>query len=106
MIIMLRRNRDYQRKDISTAIVKHGLEVAKSLGFTACMTCGNPAIYQRKMGFRNYRELDIKKDDSVEDADECVFAIELVPGGFDGTNRLLSFKYYDFFTTNSETEEK
>ena len=97
---------DYQRKGIGTAIVKHGLEVAKSLGFTACMTCGNPAIYQRKMGFRNYRELDIKKDDSVEDADECVFAIELVPGGFDGTNRLLSFKYYDFFTTNSETEEK
>jgi len=49
------------------------------------------------MGLKNYRELGIKKDDSVEDADECIFAIELVPNGFDGTNRILSFSYYDFF---------
>jgi len=88
---------EYQRKGIGTAIVKHGLEVAKSLGFTACMTCGNPAVYQKKMGFKNYRELGIQKDDSVEDADECIFAIELAPNGFEGTNRLLSFSYYDFF---------
>jgi len=88
---------EYQRKGIGTAIVKHGLEIAKSLGFTACMTCGNPDVYKRKMGLKNYRELGIKKDDSVEDADECIFAIELVPNGFDGTNRILSFSYYDFF---------
>jgi len=50
------------------------------------------------MGLKNYRELGIKKDDSVEDADECIFAIELVPNGFDGTNRILSFSYYDFFS--------
>jgi predicted N-acetyltransferase YhbS len=88
---------EYQRKGIGTAIVKHGLEVAKSLGFTACMTCGHPAVYQKKMGFKNYRELGIKKDDSVEDPDECIFAVELAPAGFDCTNRLLSYLYYDFF---------
>ena len=88
---------EYQRKGIGTTIVKHGLEVAKSLGFTACMTCGNPAVYQKKMGFKNYRELGIKKDDSVEDLDECIFAVELAPAGSDCTNRLLSYLYYDFF---------
>jgi predicted N-acetyltransferase YhbS/thiamine kinase-like enzyme len=87
---------EYQRKGIGTALVMKGLEIAKSLGFTGCMTCGNPAVYQDKMGFLNYRELGIEKDDSEDDPENCVFAIELVPGGFDMTNKLLTFTYYDF----------
>jgi predicted N-acetyltransferase YhbS len=57
----------YQRKGIGTAIVKHGLEIAKKLGYSACMCCGNSNVYQDKMGFTNYLKLGIKKDDSVDD---------------------------------------
>ncbi|MDF2588972.1 MAG: aminoglycoside phosphotransferase [Anaerocolumna sp.] len=87
---------EYQHEGIGTALVMKGLEIAISLGFTGCMTCGNPAFYQEKMGFLNYRELGITKDDSVDEPEDCVFAMELVPGGFDKTNKLLKFSYYDF----------
>ncbi len=89
---------EYQRKGIGRALVKHGLEIAKSLGYTGCMTCGNPEVYQKKMGFHDCRELGIDRDISVDDPEGCVFAIELIPGGFDKTNKLLSYAYYDFTT--------
>ena len=72
-----------------------GLEIAKSLGHTGCMVEGNPDAYRRKMGFLNYRSFGIECDDSVDNPDGCVHAIELVPGGFDKTNKLLSYSYYD-----------
>ena len=90
---------EYQRKGIGTALVKRGLEIAKSLGYTGCMTCGNPAVYQKKMGFLDCRELGIGRDESVEDPEGCVFAIELAPQGFEGTNKQLSYAYYDFTKT-------
>jgi predicted N-acetyltransferase YhbS len=89
---------EYQRKGIGTALVMRGLEIAKSLGYTGCMTCGNPAVYIKKMGFLDCRELGIGRDESVDDPEGCVFAIELVPGGFKKTNKLLSYAYYDFKT--------
>jgi hypothetical protein len=58
------------------------------------------AVYQNKMGFLDCRELGIGRDDSVDDPEGSVFAIELTPGGFDKTNKLLSYAHYDF--TNTE----
>lgn len=87
---------EYQRKGIGRALVRRGLEIAKSLGYTGCMTCGNPEVYQKKMGFHDCRELSIARDKSVDDPEGNVFAIELTPGGFDKTNKLLSYAYYDF----------
>lgn len=92
---------EYQRKGIGTALVMRGLEIAKALGYTGCMTCGNPAVYIKKMGFLDCRELGIGRDESVDDPEGCVFAIELVPSGFEKTNKLLSYAYYDF----KETEQ-
>ncbi|MDF2543397.1 MAG: GCN5-related N-acetyltransferase [Herbinix sp.] len=86
----------YQRKGIGTALVKHGLEIAKKLGYSACMCCGNPQVYQSKMGFHNYLELGLKKDNSVDDPDTCIFATELIEDGFKETNKKLSYKYYNF----------
>ena len=97
---------DYQRKGIGTIIVKHGLEVAKSLGFTACMTCGNPAIYQGKWVSGIIVSLISKRTTVWKTLTNTYLLLNLSREGFDGTNRLLSFKYYDFSTTNSETEEK
>jgi hypothetical protein len=48
------------------------------------------------MGFLDCREFGIGRDDSVDDPEGCVFAIELVSGGFEKTNKLLSYAYYDF----------
>ena len=87
---------EYQRKGIGTALVMHGFEIAKTLGYTGCMTCGHPDVYRKKMGFSDYRELGICKDKSVDDPDGAVHTKELIPGGFDKTNKLLSYKYYDF----------
>ena len=87
---------EYQRKGIGTALVMRGLAIAKTLGYTGCMCCGHPDVYRKKMGFSDYRELGIRKNDSVDDPDGAIHAIELAPGGFSKTNKLLSYMYYDF----------
>jgi len=71
--------------------VKHGLEIAKSLGFTACMTCGNPDVYKRKMGLKNYRELGIKKDDSVEMLMNAYLQLNLFRMGLMARTGFLAF---------------
>lgn len=86
----------YQRKGIGSALVKRGLEIAKTLGYVGCMTCGHPDVYRKKMGFSDYRDFGIKIDESVEDPDGAVHAIELTKDGFAKTNKLLSYAYYDF----------
>jgi len=90
---------EYQRKGIGTALVMRGIEIAKALGCTGCMTCGHPAVYREKMGFTDYREFGVEKDNSVDDPDSAVHAMELIPGGFESTNKLLSYTYYDFSRT-------
>lgn len=87
---------EYQRKGIGTALVMRGLEIAKSLGYAACMTCGNPRVYRDKMGFRGMGELGIARDESVTEPEGAVHGMELAPGGFGKTNRTLSFAHYDF----------
>lgn len=86
----------YQRRGIGRALLQAGLETAKALGYTACMTCGNPAIYRDKLGFLGCRELGIGRDETVDDPEDCVFARELRENGFQGTNKTLSYAYYDF----------
>jgi predicted N-acetyltransferase YhbS len=90
------RSYEFQRKGIGTVIVRYGLEIARSLGYSACMICGNQAVYQNKMGFSNYREFGIEKDESVDTSHESIFAIALAPAGFNNTNKILSYSYYDF----------
>lgn len=86
----------YQRKGIGTALVGHGMKLAAALGFTACMVCGNPSVYRQKMGFENYLNLGITKDETVEDPDWAIFAKELQPNGFQDTDKVLSFQMYGF----------
>lgn len=86
-------------------LFKHGLEVVKSLDFTAPMSCGSPAIYQ-KNGFQGLPLVIQKKDDSVEDPDRCIFTVELAPVGFDGANRPLGYLYYYFLREENEKECK
>lgn len=92
----IEKSYEFQRKGIGTELVMRGLEIAKSLGYTGCMTCGHPDVYRRKMGFLDYRDFGIRKDGSVDDPESAIHAIELVPGGFEKTSKLLSCAYYDF----------
>lgn len=90
------KSHEYQRKGIGTALVMHGLEIAKTLGYTGCMTCGHPDVYRKKMGFSDYRNFGIVNKYSTDVPDGALHAIELVPGGFEKTNKLFSEDYYDF----------
>lgn len=86
----------YQRKGIGTALVKNGMKLAAALGYTACMVCGNPSVYREKMGFKNYLELGIVKDETVDEPDWAIFAKELQYNGFEETDKVLSFQKYGF----------
>lgn len=86
----------YQRKGIGSALGKRGLEIAKTLGYVECMTCGHPDVYRKKMRFSDYRDFGITTDESVNDPDGAIHAIELIKNGFAKTNKLLNYSYYDF----------
>jgi len=86
----------YQRKGVGTALVRRGLESAKSLGYAGCLTSGAPAVYRDKMGFSDIRDFGIEMDETVCEPYGAIFAYEIVPGCFDITDRTLSFKYYEY----------
>ncbi|MCL2834028.1 MAG: N-acetyltransferase [Treponema sp.] len=87
---------EFQRKGVGQAIIRAGFEIAKSLGFTACVVSGNPDVYHGRLGFRHYYELGLVLDSSVKEAGSTIFASELGPDGFAGTNKILGFPGYDF----------
>jgi len=85
---------EFQRKGIGSAIVKYGLEKGKSMGFMACVTCGNPAVYRDKMGFVNFAELGITKGKSITEPYSALFVKEITPGGFAVKDMVLDFPDY------------
>jgi len=95
---------EYQRRGIGTALVMRGLAIAKEMGYTGCLTCGHPDVYREKMGFKDYQAFCIRKDESVGEPDGALHAIELAPGGFDGTSKLLSFKHDEFIREDKKNE--
>jgi len=95
---------EFQRRGIGTALVARGLAIAKEMGYTGCLTCGHPDVYRKKMGFKDYQAFGIRKDESVGEPDGALHAIELAPGGFDGTSKLLSFKHDDFIRADKDKE--
>lgn len=48
------------------------------------------------MGFKNYLELGIVKDETVDEPDWAIFAKELQYNGFEETDKVLSFQKYGF----------
>ena len=95
---------EFQRRGIGTALVMRGLAIAKEMGYTGCLTCGHPDVYRKKMGFQDYQAFGIRKDESVGEPDGALHAIELAPGGFDGTSKLLSFKHDEHIRADKDKE--
>lgn len=87
---------EFQRRGIGAALVKRGLQIARELDYGGCLCCGNPDIYVRKMGFSVMGDLGFTRDSNVDDPEECLFAKELAPGGFDGVERVLSYENCNF----------
>jgi putative acetyltransferase len=67
----------YQKQSIGSALIKHSLDKAKSLGFAAVCIYGDPRYYAR-FGFRCGERFDIKTSDGKYAV--ALMALELRPG--------------------------
>ncbi len=102
---------EYQSKGVGSALIKHSLEVAKSLGHKAVLIYGDPRYYS-KFGFRCAERYDIK----TPDGKYCVpmMALELEKDALSGVNgRLIEgFEYaqdereFEKFDNEFPTKEK
>ena len=86
---------ELQRQHISRALIEHGLEKARKLGYKAVIVEGNPMNY-RSRGFRTSAEYGITAHESVGlPATECLMVRELVPGGLEGITGLVCYSDYE-----------
>ena len=86
---------ELQRQHISRALIEHGLEKARKLGYKAVIVEGNPMNY-RSRGFRTSAEYGITAHESVGlPATECLMVRELVPGGLEGITGQVCYSDYE-----------
>lgn len=77
----------YQGKGIGTLLMKHSIQVAKSLGYNAVVIFGDPNYYHR-FGFENAKKYNIQT--SQGDNFDAFMALELYEGSLEG----ISGKFY------------
>ena len=86
---------ELQRQHISRALIEHGLEKARKLGYKAVIVEGNPMNY-RSRGFRTSADYGITAHESVGlPATECLMVRELVPGGLEGITGQVCYSDYE-----------
>ena len=86
---------ELQRQHISRALIEHGLEKARKLGYKAVIVEGNPMNY-RSRGFRTSADYGITAHESVGlPAVECLMVRELVPGGLEGITGQVCYSDYE-----------
>ena len=86
---------ELQRQHISRALIEHGLEKARKLGYKAVIVEGNPMNY-RSRGFRISADYGITAHESVGlPATECLMVRELVPGGLEGITGQVCYSDYE-----------
>lgn len=71
---------EYRSRNVGSALMTHGLEKAKSLGYSSAFLVGNPEYYNR-FGFRESTKWGIKNNDGIPD--QFVLALELRPGSLE-----------------------
>ncbi len=83
-----------QRQHISKEMIEYGLQKATEAGYKAVIVEGNPMNY-RNRGFVTSEPFGIIAHESVGlPAPECLMVQELVPGGLDGIQGVLSYEEY------------
>ena len=86
---------ELQRQHISKALIEHGFEKAKELGYKAVIVEGNPMNY-RSRGFVTSADHGITAHESVGlPAPECLMVKELIPGGLDGIRGVVAYDDYE-----------
>ena len=84
-----------QRQHISKELIEYGLEKARGLGYKAVIVEGNPMNY-RSRGFRTSADYGITAHESVGlPAVECMMVKELIPGGLEGIQGVVSYTDYE-----------
>ena len=94
----------YQGKGIGTRLVRHSVEVAKSMGFTAILIYGDPKYYSR-FGFVSTRKWEITTADGKYM--NALMGLELVDGALtDCSGKFITSPVYEIDEKELEPFEK
>ena len=86
---------ELQLQHLSKELIEYGFEKAAALGYKAVIVEGNPRNY-RSRGFRTSADFGITAHESVGlPAPECLMVRELVPGGLEGIQGVVSYADYE-----------
>ena len=86
---------ELQRQHISKELIEYGFERAKAMGYKAVIVEGNPRNY-RSRGFVTSADHGITAHESIGlPAVECLMVKELIPGGLDGIQGVVSYADYE-----------
>lgn len=88
----------YQGKGIGTLLIKHSINVARTLGYKAIIIFGNPSYYHR-FGFENAENYNIQTSWGANF--EAFMVLELYEGSLKG----ISGKYYEDSVFEVDDEE-
>ena len=86
---------ELQRQHISKALIEYGFEKAAAMGYKAVIVEGNPRNY-RSRGFVTSADHGITAHESIGlPAAECLMVKELIPGGLEGIQGVVSYADYE-----------
>ena len=86
---------ELQRQHISKALIEYGFEQARAMGYKAVIVEGNPMNY-RSRGFVTAADHGITAHESIGlPAVECLMVRELIPGGLEGIQGMVSYADYE-----------
>lgn len=89
----------YQGKGIGTLLIKHSINVARTLGYNAIIIFGNPNYYHR-FGFENAQKYNIQTSWGAN-LEAFMMVLELYEGSLKG----ISGKYYEDSVFEVDDEE-
>jgi len=84
----------FQRQHISKALIEHGFELARQLGYEAVLVEGNPKNYTPR-GFQPSYRFDILPGPNIHlPHPDCLMVKELVPGALEDIHGLVDYARY------------
>ena len=86
---------ELQRQHITKELIEYGFEQASAMGYKAVIVEGNPRNY-RSRGFVTSADHGITAHESIGlPAVECLMVRELLPGGLESIQGVVSYADYD-----------
>lgn len=86
---------ELQRQHISKALIEHGFEKARAMGFRAVLVEGDPRNYHAR-GFVTSADAGIVAGPDIHlPHRDCLMVRELVPGGLEGMSGVVDYSFYE-----------